>query len=226
MYNTDLLAVALEWDKQVILNLDCVHCERQWLKRGHLGCLDCLPVPKRWQRICRKCLSVLYSDVPWYRHVSRSVPALAGSLGWPYGSDWIPRPLTHDVAIGRIKQHFYSCRVGELPLQLGNMGTIINPWNRCKLYRFWSRYHCMDVRTVPFWSQTSWYDNQSFYFIHIFKVYHLMEEIEVVVRCHLNKDAMHTYVPGTDTKSDINTGYLGPYSFFTWISTRATTYQG
>jgi len=53
-----------------------------------------------------------------------------------------------------------------------------------------------------------------------------MEEIEVVVRCHLNKDAMHMYVPGTDTKSDINTGYLGPYSFFTWISTRATTYQG
>ena len=68
--------------------------------------------------------------------------------------------------------------------------------------------------------------NQSFYFIYIFKVYHLMEEIEVVIRCHLNKDAMHMYVPGTDTKSDINTGYLGPYCFFTWISTRATMYQG
>ena len=68
--------------------------------------------------------------------------------------------------------------------------------------------------------------NQSFYFIYIFKVYYLMEEIEVVIRCHLNKDAMHMYVPGTDTKSDINTGYLGPYCFFTWISTRATMYQG
>ena len=91
--------------------------------------------------------------------MSRSAPAPGGSLGWPYGSDRIPRPLTHDIAIGRIKQHFYSYWVGELPLQLGNMGTIINLWNRCKLYSFWSRYHCMDMRRVPFWSQTSWYES-------------------------------------------------------------------
>ena len=30
-----------------------------------------------------------------------------------------------------------------------------------------------------------------------------MEEMELVVRCHMNKDAMRTYVPGTDIKSDI-----------------------
>ena len=34
-------------------------------------------------------------------------------------------------------------------------------------------------------------------------VYHLIEVVELVVRCHLNKDAMHTYVPGSNIKSEI-----------------------
>ena len=34
-------------------------------------------------------------------------------------------------------------------------------------------------------------------------VYRLIEEVELVVRCHLNKDAMHTYVPGSNIKSEI-----------------------